>query len=117
MILFNHLICERNQPRWNGESERFGGLKIDHEFVFGRLKNWQIGWLRAFEDLPDVGARVSVGIFDVGSIADQTSIEDLRVKPRDPEASIRVGLRDVRCPRCNGYGKPRIIALARHPSI
>jgi hypothetical protein len=39
-------------------SERFGGLKIDHEFVFGRLKNWQIGWLRAFEDLPDLGARV-----------------------------------------------------------
>jgi hypothetical protein len=42
---------------------------------------------------------------------------DLRVKPRDPEASIRVVLRDVQCPRCNGYGRPRIIALARHPSI
>jgi len=42
---------------------------------------------------------------------------DLRVKPRDPEASIRVALRDVRCPRCNGYGRPRIIALAGHPSI
>ena len=25
---------------------------------------------------------------------------DLRVKPRDPEASIRVVLRDVQCPRC-----------------
>ncbi len=42
---------------------------------------------------------------------------DLRVKPRDPEASVRVTLRDVRCPRCNGHGRPRIIALARHPSI
>jgi hypothetical protein len=42
---------------------------------------------------------------------------DLRVKPRDPEASIRMALRDVQCPRCNGYGRPRIIALARHPSI
>ncbi len=42
---------------------------------------------------------------------------DLRVKPRDAEASIRVALRDVRCPRCNGHGRPRIIALARHPSI
>jgi hypothetical protein len=41
---------------------------------------------------------------------------DLRVKPRDPEASIRVALRDVRCPRCNGDGRPRIVALARHPS-
>ena len=42
---------------------------------------------------------------------------DLRVKPRDPEASIRVALRDVQCPRCNGHGRPRIIALAQHPSV
>jgi hypothetical protein len=42
---------------------------------------------------------------------------DLRVKPRDPEVSIRVALRDVQCPRCNGHGRPRIIALAGHPSI
>jgi hypothetical protein len=42
---------------------------------------------------------------------------DLRVKPRDPEASVRIALRDVQCPRCNGHGRPRIIALARHPSI
>jgi hypothetical protein len=42
---------------------------------------------------------------------------DLRVKSRDPEASIRVALRDAQCPRCNGYGHPRIIALSRHPSI
>src|SRR5262249_4144506 len=42
---------------------------------------------------------------------------DLRVKPRDPEASIRVALRDVQCPRCNGHGRPRIIVLAGHPSI
>jgi NMD protein affecting ribosome stability and mRNA decay len=27
---------------------------------------------------------------------------DLRVKPRDTEASVRVALRDVQCPRCNG---------------
>ena len=42
---------------------------------------------------------------------------DLRVKPRDPEASVRVALRDVRCPRCNGHGRPRIVALARQPSV
>src|SRR5262249_49846896 len=42
---------------------------------------------------------------------------DLCVKPRDPEASIRVALRDVQCPRCNGHGRPRIIALARHASV
>jgi Fe2+ or Zn2+ uptake regulation protein len=42
---------------------------------------------------------------------------DLRVKPRDAEVSIRVALRDVQCPRCNGHGRPRIIALAQHTSI
>ena len=42
---------------------------------------------------------------------------DLRVKPRDPEASIRVALRGVQCPRCNCHGRPRIIALSRQPSI
>jgi hypothetical protein len=30
---------------------------------------------------------------------------------------IRIALRDVQCPRCNGYGRPRTIAMARHPSI
>ena len=42
---------------------------------------------------------------------------DLRMKPRDPEASLRVVLRDFRCPRCNGHGRPRIAALSRGPSI
>jgi len=42
---------------------------------------------------------------------------DLRMKPRDPEASIRVALRDVRCPRCDGHGRPRIVGLARRSSI
>jgi hypothetical protein len=42
---------------------------------------------------------------------------DLRVKPRDSEASVRIALRDMQSPRCNGNGRPRIIALARHPSI
>jgi hypothetical protein len=42
---------------------------------------------------------------------------DLRMKPRDPDASIYAALRDVGCPRCNGHGRPRIVALAARPSI
>jgi len=34
---------------------------------------------------------------------------DLTVKRRDPDAPIRVALNDVRCPRCNGHGRTRII--------
>ena len=42
---------------------------------------------------------------------------DLRVKPRNLDASVRVALRDVQCPRCNGHGRPRVVGLAQHPSI
>ncbi|MGE5166103.1 MAG: hypothetical protein ACM3IH_19045 [Sphingobacteriales bacterium] len=42
---------------------------------------------------------------------------DLRVKPRDADATVRVALRDVQCPRCNGHGRPRIVGLAQRPSI
>jgi hypothetical protein len=40
---------------------------------------------------------------------------DISMKPRDPEASVRVILKDVRCPRCNGHGRPRILSLSRLP--
>jgi hypothetical protein len=42
---------------------------------------------------------------------------DLTVKRRDPNAPIRIALDDVRCPRCNGYGRTRIVGLSRYSSI
>src|SRR5262249_17993642 len=36
---------------------------------------------------------------------------DLGVKLRDSEASIRVALRDVQCPRCNGCGRVKSMFL------
>ena len=42
---------------------------------------------------------------------------DLTVKPRDPDAPIRVALNDVRCPRCDGHGRTRIVGLSRYPSV
>lgn len=36
--LIDHLVCKRNQPWWNGNAQCFGGVKIDHEFKFRRLK-------------------------------------------------------------------------------
>jgi hypothetical protein len=38
------------------------------------------------------------------------------VKRRDPNATIRIALDDVRCPRCNGHGRTRIVALSRYPT-
>jgi hypothetical protein len=42
---------------------------------------------------------------------------DLTFKRRDPNAPISAALNDVRCPRCNGHGRTRIVSLARYPSI
>ena len=42
---------------------------------------------------------------------------DLRVKRRSPTAPIQIAHDDVRCPRCNGHGRTRIVKLAKFPSI
>lgn len=42
---------------------------------------------------------------------------DLSMRPRNPETPISIALREVRCPRCNGHGRPRVIGLSSHPSI
>ena len=41
---------------------------------------------------------------------------DLRVRPRPAEATILIALRDVRCPRCNGHGRPGILRLSEGPT-
>ena len=74
-ILFNDLVRKRNQSRRNGQPQCSGGLQIDHKFVLGRLKNRQVGRLRTFKNLSDVGACVSVGICDTRSVADETTIK------------------------------------------
>lgn len=38
---------------------------------------------------------------------------DLTFKRRDPNAPICIALDDVKCPRCNGHGRNRIVRLAR----
>jgi hypothetical protein len=46
----------------------FGSLEIDYEFEFGRLKNWQVGRLRALENPSDVNAALSVRVRDTRAI-------------------------------------------------
>src|SRR4030095_868042 len=47
--LFDH-FGENEQLRGNCDSERLGGLRVDHQVELGRLQDWQIGWLGALED-------------------------------------------------------------------
>jgi len=39
---------------------------------------------------------------------------DLPVNPRNPEASVRFALRDVRRIRCNGHGRSRIVGSSAY---
>jgi hypothetical protein len=47
--LFDHLVGNGWQKRWNREAERFGGLQVDHQLYLGRLLDGQIGQLLALE--------------------------------------------------------------------
>ena len=51
------------QPVRNVETERLGGLEIDDHFEYGRLRDWQVGRLLAFEDAACIGA----GLFPAGA--------------------------------------------------
>ena len=71
--LFDHLAGFDEQRRRHRQSERLGGLQIDHEIEFGRLHDRQVGGFFAFEDATDIGSGVLVALGDVGPIADQPS--------------------------------------------
>ena len=102
---------ERMKRSWAAERE---ALVVVRQFNAARSAGGAV-WF-----WPTVGATITAkhpwlvcACDSCGTVVDL----DLRAKPRDPEASIRVALRDVRCPRCNGHGRPRIAALAQYPSI
>ena len=60
--LFNHLVGEREQPIRDGQSERLGGLEIEHQVVLGRLLYWQISRLFAFKNAADIDAAFAVRV-------------------------------------------------------
>lgn len=79
-----------------------------------RIAAGKIAWA-----LPTIGAALAskhhwliIECNSCGTIIDL----DLKMKPRHPDTSIRVALNDVRCPRCNGHGRPQIMKLSEGPS-
>src|SRR5262249_5480465 len=101
----------RMQRRWEAQREALATVRRFNATLSAKGKAWF--WPKIAAALTANHHWLVINCDSCGTVMDL----DLRVKPRDPEASIRVALRDVQCPRCNGHGRPRIIALARWPSI
>jgi hypothetical protein len=51
--LFDHLVSAHQESSRDRESERLGCDQIDDQFKFGRLLDWDIGWLRSAQNLVD----------------------------------------------------------------
>jgi hypothetical protein len=58
--LFDHLVGEQLHRVGHGETERGGGLQVDHQLELGRLQDRQIGWLGALEDAANIDASLVI---------------------------------------------------------
>jgi hypothetical protein len=102
---------ERMRAQWEAERDALATVRRFNARLSAKGTTWF--WPKIAAAVTAKHPWLVIACDSCGTVVDL----DLRVKPRDAEASVRVALRDVRCPRCNGHGRPRIVALARHPSI
>ena len=101
----------RMQREWEAEREALATVRCFNATLSAKRYAWF--WPKITAAITAKHPWLVIVCDSCGTVVDL----DLRVKSRDPEASIRVALRDVCCPRCNGHGRPRIVALARRPSV
>ena len=102
---------EKMRCAWAAERDALNAVRHFNASLSAKGYSWS--WPKICAALTSKHPWLIIACDSCGTVVDL----DLRVKPRDPEASVRVALRDAVCPRCNGSGRPRIIALARQPSI
>jgi hypothetical protein len=106
-----HDNITRMQRAWEAERDALAAVRQFNARLSAKGTVWS--WPTVAAALTSKHHRLVIACDSCETVVDL----DLRVKRRDPEASIRTALRDVRCPRCNGNGRPRIVALAGHPRL
>ena len=70
-VIFDQLVGELLQVRWNFEVERLRSFEIDDQLKLGRRLHWKVGRSFTFEDTIDVPSRASNYVGSIRSIGDQ----------------------------------------------
>src|SRR5215475_3293624 len=65
----DHLVGAGREPHWHVDTQRPGGLEIEHEFELDGLDHGQLAWLIASKNAGDVDARLPIRIGHAGAIA------------------------------------------------
>jgi hypothetical protein len=78
--LFDHLVSDGEHPGWECDTERPGGLEIDHKLELGRLEYRQVGRLFALQNPPDIATTMAIGVRNIGSVAHESGVAS-RGKP------------------------------------
>src|SRR5262245_31149942 len=71
--LLNHLVGGSEQFVRHGEAERLGRLEVDHKLELGRLHDWQVSGLLAFENAADIDAGLAIVLWKIDPVAYETS--------------------------------------------
>jgi hypothetical protein len=110
----------RNDMRTRSHRAKLGNEAVADALATIKAFNTRLTAGRPVWAWPTIGAALTTKHHWLVMACDScgTVIEmDLTMKSRDPEASIRLALKDARCPRCNGDGRTRIVKLAKFPSM
>src|SRR4029077_3778873 len=74
--LFDDFVGSREQCSRHFEAERFGGLDVEHGFVFRRSLRREVGWFLAFQDAVDVGGGQPIQRGLINPEGDQSAFGD-----------------------------------------
>jgi hypothetical protein len=73
VLLFDHLVNERQHGLRDAQPERLRGLDVDHELELGRLLNWQIAGVSALQDAIDVPCCLAELFRQIGTIGNEAA--------------------------------------------